>query len=95
VMLHLDGSDGVLPAPGTPVVSDGKDVGRLTAAALHHELGPIGLAVVKRSLDPTATLELTVDDVVVTAAQETIVPPEAGATANVPRLPRLGAVRRG
>lgn len=94
VMLHLDGSDGVLPAPGTPVELDGKQVGRLTAAALHHELGPIGLAVVKRSLDPGATLTLTVDDVVVTAAQETIVPPEAGATANVPRLPRLGAVRR-
>ncbi|MDM7891889.1 YgfZ/GcvT domain-containing protein [Curtobacterium caseinilyticum] len=94
VMLHLDGSDGVLPAPGSTVELDGKDVGRLTASALHHELGPIGLAVVKRSLDPTATLTLTVDDVVVTAAQETIVPPEAGATANVPRLPRLGAVRR-
>ncbi|MDM7889857.1 folate-binding protein [Curtobacterium sp. RHCJP20] len=94
VMLHLDGSDGVLPVPGTAVELDGKDVGRLTASALHHELGPIGLAVVKRSLDPAATLTLTVDDVVVTAAQETIVPPEAGATANVPRLPRLGAVRR-
>lgn len=94
VMLHLDGSDGVLPAPGTAVELDGKQVGRLTASALHHELGPIGLAVVKRSLDPGATLTLTVDDVVVTAAQETIVPPGAGATANVPRLPRLGAVRR-
>ncbi len=94
VMLHLDGSDGVLPGPGSAVELDGKDVGRLTASALHHELGPIGLAVVKRSLDPAATLTLTVDDVVVTAAQETIVPPEAGATANVPRLPRLGAVRR-
>ena len=94
VMLHLDGSDGVLPAPGTAVELDGKEVGRLTASALHHELGPIGLAVVKRSLDPGATLTLGVDDVVVTAAQETIVPPEAGATANVPRLPRLGAVRR-
>ncbi|KTR52086.1 YgfZ/GcvT domain-containing protein [Curtobacterium oceanosedimentum] len=94
VMLHLDGSDGVLPVPGTAVELDGKDVGRLTASALHHELGPIGLAVVKRSLDPAATLTLTVDDVVVTAAQETIVPPEAGSTANVPRLPRLGAVRR-
>jgi len=94
VMLHLDGSDGVLPAPGTPVELDGNHVGRLTASALHHELGPIGLAVVKRSLDPAATLTLTVDDVVVTSAQETIVPPEAGATANVPRLPRLGAVRR-
>lgn len=94
VMLHLDGSDAVLPGPGTPVTSDGKDVGRLTASAVHHELGPIGLAVVKRSLDPTATLTLTADDVVVTAAQEVIVPPGAGATANVPRLPRLGAVRR-
>jgi folate-binding protein YgfZ len=94
VMLHLDGSDGVLPAPGTPVELDGKEVGRLTASGIHHELGPIGLAVVKRSLDPSATLTLTADDVVVTATQETIVPPEAGATANVPRLPRLGAVRR-
>ncbi|TCK66412.1 folate-binding protein YgfZ [Curtobacterium sp. PhB136] len=94
VMLHLDGSDAVLPAPGTAVTLDGKDVGRLAASAIHHELGPIGLAVVKRSLDPAAVLTLAVDDVVVTAAQETIVPPEAGATANVPRLPRLGAVKR-
>jgi hypothetical protein len=94
VMLHLDGSDAVLPAPGTPVVVGDNEVGRLAASAVHHELGPIGLAIVKRSLDPAATLSLTADDVVVTATQETIVPPEAGATANVPRLPRLGAVRR-
>ncbi|MBF4584372.1 folate-binding protein YgfZ [Curtobacterium sp. VKM Ac-2865] len=94
VMLHLDGSDAVLPAPGTPVTLDGTEVGRLTASAVHHELGPVGLAVVKRSLDPSAVLTLTADDVVVTAAQETIVPPGAGATANVPRLPRLGAVKR-
>ncbi len=94
VLLHLDGSDGVLPAPGTPVVLDDKEVGRLSASGLHHELGPIGLAVVKRSLEPAATLTLTADDVVVAATQEVIVPPGAGATANVPRLPRLGAVRR-
>ncbi|MGN8049511.1 CAF17-like 4Fe-4S cluster assembly/insertion protein YgfZ [Curtobacterium sp. 22159] len=94
VMLHLDGSDGVLPAPGTPVHDGDKEVGRLTASAVHHELGPVGLAVVKRSLDPAATLTLATDDVVVSAAQEVIVPPGAGATANVPRLPRLGAVRR-
>ncbi|MBF4590786.1 YgfZ/GcvT domain-containing protein [Curtobacterium sp. VKM Ac-1395] len=94
VMLHLDGSDAVLPAPGTPVTLDGTEVGRLAASAVHHELGPVGLAIVKRSLDPTAVLTLTADDVVVTAAQETIVPPGAGATANVPRLPRLGAVKR-
>jgi folate-binding protein YgfZ len=94
VMLHLDGSDAVLPAPGTPVTLDGTEVGRLAASAVHHELGPVGLAIVKRSLDPSAVLTLTADDVVVTAAQETIVPPGAGATANVPRLPRLGAVKR-
>ncbi|MGU3411777.1 YgfZ/GcvT domain-containing protein [Microbacterium sp. M1A1_1b] len=94
VMLHLDGSDAVLPAPGSPVLLDDVVVGRLAASAVHHELGPIGLAVVKRSLDPAAVLTLTADDVVVTAAQETIVPPGAGATANVPRLPRLGAVKR-
>jgi len=30
----------------------------------------------------------------VAAAQQVIVPPSAGATAGVPRLPRLGAVKR-
>jgi len=94
VMLHLDGSDAVLPAPGTAVLLDGTEVGRLTASAVHHELGPVGLAVVKRSLDPEAVLTLEADGVTVTAAQQVIVPPGAGATANVPRLPRLGAVRR-
>ncbi|MEO8095919.1 MAG: glycine cleavage T C-terminal barrel domain-containing protein, partial [Pseudolysinimonas sp.] len=62
VMLHLDGSDGVLPAAGAPVSLGGVEVGRVTAAALHHELGPIALAVVKRSADPVATLSVTADD---------------------------------
>lgn len=105
VMLHLDGSASVLPEPGSPVLLDGADVGRLTASARHHELGPIGLAVVKRSLDEAAALTVPAvvrdadgaptDEVVpVAAAQQTIVPPSAGATAGVPRIPRLGAVRR-
>jgi folate-binding protein YgfZ len=91
VLLHLDGSDGELPETGAPVLSGEKEAGRLTAVALHHELGPIALAVVKRSTDPSAVL--TVQGIA--AAQQVIVPPEAGATAEVPRLPRLGAVRRG
>ncbi|MEO8261682.1 MAG: glycine cleavage T C-terminal barrel domain-containing protein [Pseudolysinimonas sp.] len=95
VMLHLDGSDGVLPAPGSPVELNGTDVGRVTAAALHHELGPIALAVVKRTTDPTAVLSVTAEDgTVIPAAQQLVVPPSAGAEADVPRLPRLGAVRR-
>ena len=67
---------------------------RPTSAAMHYELGPIALAVVKRSVDPAADLVVTVDDDAVAAAQEIIVPTDAGAEANVPRLPRLGAVTR-
>lgn len=98
VMLHLDGSDGVLPARGSSVwiTRDGarRDVGVVTSSALHYELGPIALAVIKRSTDPHEILSVDADDVVISAAQETVVPPEAGAEANVPRLPRIGAVTR-
>lgn len=98
VMLHLDGSDALLPSAGAPVLHGETVVGTVTSSARHHELGPIALAVVKRSLDPTVALVVTIDDggaaVGVAAAQQTIVPPDAGATAGVPRLPRLGAVQR-
>lgn len=93
VMLHLDGSEGVVPAAGSPVERDDTEVGRVTSSALHYELGPIALAVVKRSVDPEAPL-IVRGEVAVAAAQETIVPTDAGAEANVPRLPRLGAVKR-
>lgn len=92
VLLHLDG---VLPAVGSEVVSGDAVVGRVTSAAHHHDLGPIALAVVKRSVDPAATLIVrTAEDGDIAAAQEVIVPPSAGAEADVPRLPRLGAVTR-
>jgi len=94
VMLHLDGSDGVLPAAGDEVRLGETAVGRITSAALHWELGPVALAVVKRSVDPAAELTVVSDELLITAAQEIIVPTDAGASANVPRLPRLGAVKR-
>jgi hypothetical protein len=99
VLLHLDGSEGVLPEPGDEVLlGDGEDataVGRVTAASRHHELGPIALAVLKRSVDPQVPLTVrTASGPVLAAAQQVIVPPDAGAEANVPRLPRVGAVRR-
>ncbi len=94
-LLHLDGSEGVLPTAGDEVLLDGVAVGRVTAASRHHELGPIALAVLKRSVDPNATLSVpTAEGPVLAAAQQVIVPPDAGAEANVPRLPRVGAVRR-
>jgi hypothetical protein len=49
VFLHLDGSDSELPAHGDPVEHDGRVVGFVTSAARHHELGPIGLALIKRN----------------------------------------------
>jgi folate-binding protein YgfZ len=94
VMLHLDGSESVLPVHGDPVQLGDKVVGSVTSAARHHELGPIALAVVKRNTDPDAVLTVAADGTLVAASQEVIVPPDAGAAANVPRLPRLGQVRR-
>lgn len=67
--VHLDGSGHVLPQAGTPIEIDGRAVGRLTSVARHYELGPIGLAVLKRNVDPTLTL--MIDGV--SAAQEEIV----------------------
>lgn len=98
VMLHLDGSDGVLPAPGVVVragdAADAVEVGRITSAALHHELGPIALAVVKRGTDPEAVLIADgPDGERIAAAQQVVVPPDAGSVADVPHIPRLGSVR--
>ena len=94
VLLHLDGSDGVLPAAGSEVMLGDASVGRITASALHYELGPIALAIVKRTADQAAEFVVVADDIRISAAQEIIVPSDAGAEANVPRLPRLGAVTR-
>ena len=56
VLLHLSGESDELPQPGTPVELSGRAVGFLGTAVHHHELGPIALAVVKRSLPDTAEL---------------------------------------
>jgi folate-binding protein YgfZ len=69
VMLHLDGSAVLFPAPGTPVENNGVQVGFLGTVARHHELGPIALALIKRSTPTDAVL--TVDGI--SAAQEVIV----------------------
>ncbi|TPW75528.1 CAF17-like 4Fe-4S cluster assembly/insertion protein YgfZ [Schumannella soli] len=93
VMLHLDGSENVVVAAGDEVRAGEKIVGRVTAVAQHHELGPVALAVLKRSA-PEGDVVVLAEEGEVAAAQEVIVPVDAGAVAEVPRLPRLGAVRR-
>ena len=89
VRLHLDGSESVFASAGDDVVLDGVVVGRVTTAGLHFEEGPVALALVKRTTPTDATLTVVHDGVPVAATQEVIVPPTAGATAGVTRLPTL------
>lgn len=74
--LHLDGSDH-LPARLPAVVAlDGFPVGQVTSVALHHDDGPIALALLKRTVDPKAALTVAgADDRPVAAAQTPIVGP--------------------
>ncbi|MEV4159873.1 CAF17-like 4Fe-4S cluster assembly/insertion protein YgfZ [Nonomuraea dietziae] len=74
VFLHLDGSVDTLPPHGAPVLLDGQEVGFVGSAARHHELGPIALALVKRTVPVDEPLLAGG----VAASQEVIVPPDAG-----------------
>lgn len=80
VRLHLDGSVDHLPAHGDAVHTADKQAGFVGSAARHHELGPIALALVKRSVPTDAELRVVAsdDDPVVTATQELLVDPEVG-----------------
>jgi folate-binding protein YgfZ len=85
VLLHLDGSADVLPGHGDEVSLDKASVGFVGSAARHYELGPIALALVKRTVPVQAGLVAAG----VAAAQEVIVPPDAGANVQVAlRRPR-------
>jgi folate-binding protein YgfZ len=70
VLLHLDGSESELPVPGDPVLLGERQVGTVTSSARHYELGPIALALVKRSTPVDETLLAGG----VAAAQEVLVP---------------------
>jgi folate-binding protein YgfZ len=74
VMLHLDGSENRLPEHAEKVRAGEKDVGFVGSSARHYELGPIALALVKRTVPVTDTLTTAG----ISAAQEVIVPPDAG-----------------
>ena len=91
VFLHLDGSADKLPGHGDPVELDGAPVGFVGSAARHYDLGPIALALVKRTVPVDQPLRAGGVD----AAQEVIVPPDAGANVKVTlRRARAGPPRR-
>ena len=77
VMLHLDGSEHVTPEVGAAVVLEGRTVGRITSVARHFELGPVALAVLKRSVPHDVDLQVESREIgVLAASQETIVAPD-------------------
>ncbi len=69
VVLHLDGSPDVLPVHGDPVFLDDKEVGWIGSAVHHADWGPIGTAVIKRSVPEDADLVVHTDGTTVAAQQ--------------------------
>ena len=82
VLLHLDGSGHLLPEENAPVFQGETQVGRVTAAATHYEAGAIALAVIKRNVPEDAALSVGGN---ISAAQQVIVPQDAGKVVTVPR----------
>ncbi|MDR3070305.1 MAG: folate-binding protein [Propionibacteriaceae bacterium] len=73
-LLHLDGSEDALPEVGADVLFEGEAVGRMGTSERHYELGPVGLALLKRDLPLEAQIEVGG----IAAAQQKIVDPDAG-----------------
>ncbi|KIP92209.1 aminomethyltransferase [Microbacterium sp. MEJ108Y] len=86
--LHLDGSEAVLPAVGDAVFAGDGEVGHITSVARHHEDGPIALAILSRRT-PVGDLVVRAEGADIAATQQVIVPADAGAMADIPRLTRL------
>jgi folate-binding protein YgfZ len=78
VFLQLDGSQHTLPAVGSEVRAGDRKVGAVTSVGQHYEMGPVALAVIKRSVAPDAVLTVADGDETYAAAQELIVAPDAG-----------------
>ncbi|WP_141999316.1 YgfZ/GcvT domain-containing protein [Amycolatopsis cihanbeyliensis] len=78
VLLHLDGSPEITPETGDPVLRGEKEIGRVGSVIQHHELGPIALALVKRTTPADAELLAGAEDRVVQAAIDPDSVPEEG-----------------
>lgn len=79
VLLHLDGSADALPEHGAQVLAGDGPVGFVGSAARHYELGPVALALIKR----TVPIEAPLTTAGISAAQQVIVPPDAGGNVKI------------
>jgi folate-binding Fe-S cluster repair protein YgfZ len=75
VLLHLDGSENLLPAHADPVHVGDRTVGFIGTAVHHYELGPIATAVIKRSVETDSPVIVRTSAGDVAAAQEVVVAP--------------------
>jgi folate-binding Fe-S cluster repair protein YgfZ len=74
VLVHLDGMEEHLPDPGTPVTAGTREVGRLGTVVRHHELGVVGLALLKSAtLDKQPVPELRAGETVVVVDPDDLV----------------------
>lgn len=73
VLLHLDGGAEALPGHGDPVLLGDREIGWVSSAARHYELGPIATAVIKRSVDPAAELTVRAESGDIAAGQEPVI----------------------
>lgn len=83
VFLHLDGSGHLLPERGAAIYVGEKSVGTVTSVSRHHELGPVALGIVKRSVPEDVEFTVDCDGGAISAGQEVIVPGE-GVSADRP-----------
>lgn len=91
VFLDLDGSEHTLPAAGAEVKSGDRTVGTVTSAVLHHDAGPIALAVIRRNVGVDTELTVVDGEQEYQALQTVIVPPTAGNVVGRPKdVGRLG-----
>ncbi|MGH3767557.1 MAG: YgfZ/GcvT domain-containing protein [Pseudonocardiaceae bacterium] len=84
VLLHLESPENA-PTTGDPVRAGERVVGRVGTVATHHDLGPIALALLKRTVDPTTAL---VAGDAAAAIDPDSIPPDTG------EPPGRAAVRR-
>jgi folate-binding protein YgfZ len=92
-LVHLDGSAD-RPSTGDPILAGGRAVGRLGTVVDHVDLGPVGLALVKRTL-PADTELMTGGDVAVAAVLDAdSLPPTDVAGAGRVAVDRLRGLAR-
>jgi len=89
--LHLDGSGHALPEAGDEIFVEGNAIarGKITSVGQHHEMGPIALALLFRSVPEDAPLIVRTGLGDLAANQEVIVPQSAGKANDIPKIPKL------